>query len=148
MVHLLVYADVLDIEGLISSPFDMGRKEDILRVIDCYEKDCANLKAYSDLYPTPDALRVITKQGETERATYAGVRRSCDKDSSGIIPPKPGRLPTVSSSTSQRKEVGPRVPIWPHPRARQTICRPLGQGRANQADKALRGDIAYYTDPD
>jgi hypothetical protein len=74
MVHLLVYADILDIEGLISSPFDKGRKEDILAVIDCYEKDYANLKTYSDKYPTPDALRAITKQGETERAPYAGVR--------------------------------------------------------------------------
>lgn len=78
MVHVLVYADVLDIEGLISSPFDMGRKEDILRVIDCYEKDYANLKTYSSRYPTPDALRAITKQGETERAPYAGVRRSTE----------------------------------------------------------------------
>ena len=78
MVHLLVYADVLDIEGLISSPFDMGRKEDILRVIDCYEKDHTNLKTYSDQYPTPDALRAITKQGETERAPDAGVRRSTE----------------------------------------------------------------------
>jgi hypothetical protein len=78
MVHLLVYADVLDIEGIISSPFDAGRKEDILSVIDCYEKDYANLKTHSDRYPTPDALRVITKQGETERAPYAGVRRSTE----------------------------------------------------------------------
>jgi hypothetical protein len=78
MVHLLVYADVLDIEGLISSPFDRGRKEDILQVIDCYEKDYANLKTYSDRYPTPDALRAITKQGETERAPYAGVSRSTE----------------------------------------------------------------------
>ncbi|KPK36274.1 MAG: hypothetical protein AMJ65_16390 [Phycisphaerae bacterium SG8_4] len=78
MVHLLVYADVLDIEGLISSPFDQGRKEDILQVIDCYERDYANLKTYSDLYPTPAALRAITKQGETERAPYAGVRRSTE----------------------------------------------------------------------
>lgn len=78
MVHLLVYADALDIEGLISSPFDRGRKEDILRVIDSYEKDYVNLKTYSDQYPTPDALRAITKQGETERAPYAGVRRSTE----------------------------------------------------------------------
>ena len=78
MVHLLVYADVLDIEGLISSPFDRGRKEDILQVIDCYERDYANLKTHSDLYPTPAALRAITKQGETERAPYAGVRRSTE----------------------------------------------------------------------
>jgi hypothetical protein len=78
MVHLLVYANCFDIEGLISSPFDMGRKEDILRVIDCYEKDYANLKTYSDEYPRPDALRAITKQGETERAPYAGVRRATE----------------------------------------------------------------------
>lgn len=75
MVHLLVYADVLDIEGLISSPFGPGQKEHILQVIDCYEKDYANLKTYSDKYPTPDALRAITKQGGSERAPYAGVRQ-------------------------------------------------------------------------
>lgn len=78
MVHLLVYADVLSIEGLISSPFDRGRKEDILRVLDCYEKDYANLKTYSYNYPTPAELRAITKQGETERAPYAGIRRSTE----------------------------------------------------------------------
>lgn len=78
MVHLLVYADVLDIEGLISSPFGPGRKEHILQVIDCYAKDYGNLKTYSKHYPTPDALRAITKQGEIERAPYAGVRHSTE----------------------------------------------------------------------
>ncbi len=78
MVHLLVYADCFDIEGLVSSPYGPGRKEDILRVIDCYEKDYVNLKTYSNQYPTPDALRAITKQGETERAPYAGVRRATE----------------------------------------------------------------------
>ena len=33
MVHLFVYADVFDIEGLISSPFGPGRKKHILEVI-------------------------------------------------------------------------------------------------------------------
>ena len=33
MVHLLLYADMLDIEGLISSPYGAGRKEHILEVI-------------------------------------------------------------------------------------------------------------------
>jgi hypothetical protein len=78
MVHLLVYADVLDIEGLISSPFGEGRTKDILDVIDCYEKDYANLKSYSDNYPAPAALRTITRQGETERAPFAGVRKSTE----------------------------------------------------------------------
>ena len=78
MVHLLVYADVLDIEGIISSPFGPGLKEHILQVIECYEKDYTNLKTYSDQYPTPDKLRSVTKQGETERAPYAGVRQSTE----------------------------------------------------------------------
>ena len=78
MVHFLVYADLFDIEGLVSSPYGPGRKKHILQVIDCYEKDYVNLKTYSDQYPTPDALRAISKQGETERAPYAGVRRSTE----------------------------------------------------------------------
>jgi hypothetical protein len=78
LVHLLVYADVLEIEGLVSSPFDAGRTKDILDVIDCYARDYANLKTHSDRYPTPAALRAIAKQGEKEVAPYAGVRRSTE----------------------------------------------------------------------
>ena len=78
MVHLLVYADVLDIEGLIASPYGKGRARDIRAVIDCYEQDFAKLATYSDSYPSPTALRAITKQGETERAPYVGVRGSTE----------------------------------------------------------------------
>jgi len=78
MVHLLLYADTLDIEGLVSSPFGLGRKEHILEVIESYERDYANLKTHSDRYPTPDALRAITKQGETEGAPCVGVRCSTE----------------------------------------------------------------------
>ena len=53
MVHLLLYADVLDIEGLLSSPYGQGRKEDILRVITCYESDYENLQTCSKDYPHP-----------------------------------------------------------------------------------------------
>jgi len=73
MVHLLLYADVLDIEGLISSPFEDGRKEDILDVIDHYEVDYPNLKTWSEAYPAPDELRAITKQGALDYAGPAGV---------------------------------------------------------------------------
>ncbi|MEK7780810.1 MAG: DUF1593 domain-containing protein [Verrucomicrobiota bacterium] len=78
MVHLLVYADSLNLEGLVSSPYGPGRKQHILEVIDCYAKDFSNLKTYSARYPTADALRAITKQGETEVAPYAGVRGSTE----------------------------------------------------------------------
>ena len=78
MVHLLLYADVLDLEGLISSPYGVGRVEHIHKVIDLYAKDFSNLKTWSARYPTPDALRSITKQGELETAPYAGVRRTTE----------------------------------------------------------------------
>ena len=62
MVHFLLYADIFDIEGLVSSSGlgGPGRKHDIFNVIDCYEQDYDNLKKYSDKYPTPDALRAMT----------------------------------------------------------------------------------------
>jgi hypothetical protein len=73
MIHLLLYADTIDIEGLISSPFGIGGKKNILEVIDQYEKDYPNLETYSDKYPTADSLRSITKQGATKVADYTGV---------------------------------------------------------------------------
>jgi hypothetical protein len=63
MVHFLLYTDVLDTEGIISSPHSTGRKDSILEVIDKYEQDYANLITHSADYPTPDELRAITKNG-------------------------------------------------------------------------------------
>lgn len=73
MVHVLLYADVLQIEGLISSPYGGGTKERILEVIDEYEKDFPNLRTYSPHYPTPDELRSLTKKGATPIAPASGV---------------------------------------------------------------------------
>jgi len=75
MIHFLLYSDLFDIEGLISSPPFAGRKEDILKVIDEYEKDYPNLKTYSDNYPTPDYLRSITKQGTIDLAPAEGYSK-------------------------------------------------------------------------
>lgn len=75
MVHLLLYSDLLDLEGLVSSPYGPGRKADILRVIECYERDYPKLRTHSPLYPTPAQLRAITKQGAIDRAGPTGVGR-------------------------------------------------------------------------
>jgi hypothetical protein len=75
MVHLFTYADSFDIEGLISSPYGPGRKEHILKVIDAYERDYPNLKTYSEKYPTPDALRAISKQGAIDSAGLRGFEK-------------------------------------------------------------------------
>jgi len=72
MIHYLVYADLFDTEGIISSPPHKGRKRDILKVIDVYEKDLPKLRTWSDKYPAPDYLRSISKQGATDPAPEKG----------------------------------------------------------------------------
>ena len=80
MVHFLLYADVLDVEGIVSSPYGAGRREHILQVIDRYETDYPHLKRHSDRYPAPDALRRISKQGAIDSFTGSGGRRSEGSD--------------------------------------------------------------------
>ena len=74
MVHLLVYADALDIEGLISSPPHKGRARHVLEVVDAYAKDYPKLRRHSAGYPAPEALRKVTKQGAVDPAPKAGFR--------------------------------------------------------------------------
>lgn len=72
MVHLLLYADVLDIEGLIASPYGKGRAADIHRVIDCYDGDLTQLRRHAD-FPTPAVLRAVVKQGSLHLADHHGL---------------------------------------------------------------------------
>jgi len=66
MVHYLVYADLFETEGLVSSPPQKGRVRDILTCIEAYEKDYVNLTTWSRDYPSPDALRHVARQGATD----------------------------------------------------------------------------------
>ena len=72
MIHLLMYADLFNIEGLISSPFGKGRKKDFLKIIDLYEKDLPRLQLHGHLFPESDELRKICKQGAIPEASYKG----------------------------------------------------------------------------
>lgn len=65
MVHLLVYADRFEIEGLISSPPHTGRKEHIEEVIQAYAQDYPQLSEHAD-YPSPESLLQVSKQGATD----------------------------------------------------------------------------------
>jgi hypothetical protein len=96
MVHLLVYADQFDLEGLISSPYGGGRKDQILKLLDVYERDYPNLRSHSDRYPTASQLRSLTKQGTLDSAGLAGFGR-----------------PTEGSAwiVQQAKRADPR-PLW------------------------------------
>lgn len=75
MVHLLLYADVLDLEGLISSPYGDGRVADIHSVIDAYEHDLPSLRRHSEQYPSAARLRSIVRQGALTSAPPAGHDR-------------------------------------------------------------------------
>jgi hypothetical protein len=72
MIHLLMYADLFRIEGLISSPYGKGRKENILDMIDLYEQDLGKLREHSGGFPDPDDLRSVCKQGAVAGAPFRG----------------------------------------------------------------------------
>jgi hypothetical protein len=67
-----MYSDLFQIEGLIASPYGNGRKENILEMIDLYEKDLGKLRKHSDGFPDPDSLRAVCKQGGNRNAPYKG----------------------------------------------------------------------------
>ena len=73
MTHLLMYSNMFDIEGLVSSPsYGDGSKKEILRMIDLYEKDLPQLQKHEKSFPSPDYLRSITKQGRRGGAPFKG----------------------------------------------------------------------------
>jgi hypothetical protein len=115
MVHLLVYADVLDIEGLISSPPGKGRAGDLLEVIAAYEQDYPQLKQHAETYPTPASLRGLVKQGATDPAPAQGYSRPTE-GSRWIVQ---RALQSISAPASQGHATG----VTPAPPASAT--RPL-----------------------
>lgn len=73
MVHLLMYSDLFDIEGLVSSPsFGEGSKEEILRMIDLYAQDYPSLLPHYPRLASPDALRAVCCQGRRGLAPACG----------------------------------------------------------------------------
>ncbi len=73
MIHLLMYNELFDIEGLVSSPsYGDGSKAEILRTIDLYEKDLPKLKAHKNGFATPEYLRSVVKQGRHGGAPLKG----------------------------------------------------------------------------
>ena len=79
MIHLLMYSNQFNIEGLISSPsYGNGNKAEILKMIDLYEKDLPKLSKHSRDFPEPSYLRSVTKQGQKGNAPYVGYSRSTE----------------------------------------------------------------------
>lgn len=72
MIHLFMYSDSFKIEGLVSSPFGNGQKQDILDIINVYDKDFPQLKQHNKSLTDPNTLREICKQGGKSEASYKG----------------------------------------------------------------------------
>lgn len=123
MAHVLLYADDLDLEGLISSPFEREGKTKILEVIDAYSQDFPNLRTHSDRYPEPEALRALTKQGGIRPAPFSGLRGRTE-GSDWIVQcarredPRPlhllvwGALEEVAQALHDAPEILPKVRIY------------------------------------
>ncbi|MBD5267110.1 MAG: DUF1593 domain-containing protein [Bacteroides sp.] len=87
MIHLLMYANEFDIEGLVSSPsFGEGSKEEISRMVAMYARDLPKLECglkseHGDsrgAYPSPEYLASITKQGRKGAAPLCGYGESTE----------------------------------------------------------------------
>lgn len=72
LVHYLLYADLFDTEGILSSPWGAGRRSDVLRVIDAYQRDWPRLRGEDPRYPDPEYVREIAKQGAVDFAPWKG----------------------------------------------------------------------------
>ncbi|MGV7207165.1 DUF1593 domain-containing protein [Oxalobacteraceae bacterium A2-2] len=74
LVHLLLYSDVIALEGMIASPWGVARdrKHHLLELIDVYARDYPRLRTWSEHYPAPDQLRAIAKQGGLDQAGLFG----------------------------------------------------------------------------
>lgn len=73
LIHLMMYSDKFDIEGLISTPsYGKGSVGEIRRMIGIYEKDYPKLLKHSPAMMSPDAMRAVCKQGARSLAPYPG----------------------------------------------------------------------------
>ncbi|HWI89803.1 MAG TPA: nucleoside hydrolase-like domain-containing protein [Flavisolibacter sp.] len=82
MIHFLMYCNLFNTEGVISSPsYGKGSKQEILRMIALYEKDLPKLQKHAKGFPSPDALRAITKQGRQGAAPLKGYTTATEASS-------------------------------------------------------------------
>lgn len=73
MTHLLMYSDLVRIEGLVSSPsYGSGSKGEILRMIRLYEQDLRKLRIHAPDLADPAYLRSVSKQGRHGGAPWCG----------------------------------------------------------------------------
>lgn len=123
MIHYLMYADRFDTEGLISSPYGPGRKTDILKIIDLYEKDYPKLIAHAPGFPGADRLRAVTKQGAIDEAPAKGwntpsegsewiIRRARADDTRPLWVLVWGGLEDLAQALHDAPDIAPRLRVY------------------------------------
>ena len=123
MAHYLLYSDLFDTEGLISSAWGPGRAQDIFTAIDQYEKDYPKLLTYSEKYPSPESLREMTKQGAVDIAPYRGytvpneasewiIRCAKKEDSRPLYLLMWGLLEDLAQALHDAPEIAPKLRVY------------------------------------
>lgn len=121
LVHYLVYADMFDTEGIISSPPYEGRKCDVLEVLKAYSEDYGCLKTWGD-YPTYKELVEIVFQGaldvgepETGKSTQGS---QAIINAAARIDPRPlyvlvwGSLTDVAQALFDEQKIGKKIRVY------------------------------------
>lgn len=122
LVHLFLCGDVVEIEGLVSSPYGPGRARHILDVIDVYARDHAALRVRSASYPDPETLRRVTVQGAIDSAGAAGFAEPTDGsrwivDRSRQDDPRPlwilvwGGIDDLAQALHDAPDIEPRIRV-------------------------------------
>lgn len=130
MIHLLMYANEFDIEGLVSSPsFGEGSAEEILRMIDKYETDRPALvkglalSGRPGTFPTAEALRAVTRQGRKGAAPLKGYDKPTPGsewivECAGRDSDRPlwvlvwGALEDVAQALHDAPDIAPRIRVY------------------------------------
>ena len=124
MAHFLMYSDLFDTEGIVSSPsYGTGSKEEILRMIGLYEQDLPKLRKVAPRLASPDSLRAVTKQGRRGAAPLCGYS-SATEGSQWIVrcarrdDPRPlyvlvwGGLDDLAQAQHDAPDIAPRIRVY------------------------------------
>ena len=109
MVHFLLYADMFDVEGLVSSPYGPGRREHILEVIDHYA-GLPEPEDHSDALPGARRAAGDHQAGRNRSARPAGFSRADRRAPTGSSAPRAATIrgrsgcsSGAASTTSRRR---------------------------------------------
>ncbi len=113
MVRFLLYANEFDVEGLIASAgtFKMvAEKENILAVLEEYDKVDENLRKHDSNYPTADHLRAVTYEGKGNNNGIS-IKWGCGKQEVEEIVGK-GKSSEASNAIIDAVDKPDQRPIW------------------------------------